>query len=266
MAGTSDSKRDKIARFGIGMKGVVYCIVGILALMTAFGYGGKKTGSTGVIDYIASMSFGNVLLFIVAVGLFAYSAWRLYQTFADEKNKGKDKTGLVWRFAFFLSGIFYGYVAYQAMTVIFQNEQATSGNSQEQAAQLVLTQPWGQVLLVLVAGIILFKAGYQIYKSYSGKYKKELDETKLSNKERNALVTAGKIGFLARGIVIGVVAYFFFKAAFFSSAQQAGGTKEAFQFLHSSLGSIGFGIIAAGLVAYGIYMLLKAKYREISIS
>lgn len=262
---SNDNKREKLARFGIGTKGVVYCIVGVLAIMTAFGYGGKKTGSTGVMEYISNMSFGNVLLFIVALGLVAYALWRFYQTFADEKNKGDDKVGLIWRGAFFLSGLFYGYVAYKAFEIIFTNKNPDS-NSQEQAASTILSQSWGQVLLVIVAALVLYKAAYQIYKAYSGKYRERLKETELSPKERDALVRGGQLGFTARGIVIGIVAYFFFQAAFSSNPNQAGGTRDAFQFLHSSLGDIGFAIIAAGLLAYGIYMLLKAKYRDISIS
>jgi hypothetical protein len=75
-------------------------------------------------------------------------------------------------------------------------------------------------------------------------------------------VNAGRVGYTARGIVVATLSFLMFKAAFTANSNKAGGTKDAFQFLQESFGTVIFAAIALGLVAYGIFMFVKAKQRK----
>jgi hypothetical protein len=140
-----------------------------------------------------------------------------------------------------------------------------SGKNEKIVAQL-LDQPYGQWLVGIVALIFLGKAIYQLYRAYSGKFKDKIKNTGLDQRIQDGLLTAGRIGYTARGLVIGVIAYLTFRAALTASSSASGGTKDAFGFLQDTFGTIVFGVIAAGLAAYGVFMFMKARYREMSLS
>ncbi|MBS0001224.1 MAG: DUF1206 domain-containing protein [Cyclobacteriaceae bacterium] len=262
-----DKKLEKFARFGIATKGFVYILIGGLAALAAFGAGGQKTGSSGVLEFIAGQPFGQILLVITALGLLGYLFWRFYQAFKDPENKGNDMKGLAKRAGYFFSGAFYGFLAFTAIQmVVGAGSGSGSGGGQETVVATLLSKTYGQVLVALLGGIFLIKAIHQFYQAYSENFKKKLRQSKLDEKARNLVYKSGKIGFTARGIVIGIISFLTFRAAFTANSSQAGGTDDAFSFIQSTFGSVVFLLIAVGLVAYGVFMFIKARYSEIHIS
>jgi ABC-type Na+ efflux pump permease subunit len=73
------------------------------------------------------------------------------------------------------------------------------------------------------------------------------------------------VGYTARGLVILVISYLTFVAAFTANSNSAGGTKDAFQFVQNEFGTIVLAVIAAGLFTYGFFMFVKSRYRSINI-
>jgi len=260
----NDKKKETLSRFGIGSKGVVYILVGGLSAMAAFGVGGKTTGSKGALQAFSDNTLGQILLVLITVGLLAYVFWRMYQTFADPEDKGSDFKGVFRRVGYFSSGLFYGFLAYSAIKMIFNAGGSSSGGKESLIATL-LNQDFGKYLVFAVALIFAGKAIWQAYRAYSGKFKDKIKETKLDEKVRGLLLKAGRFGYTSRGVVIAIIAFFTFKAGLTHSSEKAGGTKEAFQFLQNEGGTIWLGIIALGLIGYGLFMILKARYREMSL-
>ncbi len=62
---------ERLARFGYVAYGMVYVLVGVLALQAAFGGGGGATGQEGALRSILLAPLGRVLLCMVALGLLA---------------------------------------------------------------------------------------------------------------------------------------------------------------------------------------------------
>src|SRR5918997_6489379 len=78
-----------IARFGYAAKGVVYMVMGILAVLAAVeAGGGSTTDQNGAFQTIEEAPFGQVLLGVVAVGLMGYVLWRSIQAVADPDGEG----------------------------------------------------------------------------------------------------------------------------------------------------------------------------------
>ncbi|MGA9590924.1 MAG: DUF1206 domain-containing protein, partial [Salegentibacter sp.] len=78
----NNSKTGKIAKVrsaGFFTKGLVYFLIGALTFMAALGLGGDISSKDGVISFLLQLPLGKILVGIVALGLFAYSLWRLYQ-------------------------------------------------------------------------------------------------------------------------------------------------------------------------------------------
>ena len=74
-------------------------------------------------------------------------------------------------------------------------------------------------------------------------------------------MAAGKIGYVARGIVWLIIGWLFVKAALEANASKAGDTEDAFQFLATaSYGSYILGEFGMGLCFYGLFNLIRARY------
>lgn len=256
----STNKKDSLEKFaksGYFMKGVVYLLIGILATMTAFGLGGEVSGKTGIFQFILEQSFGRILLGLVAVGLFGYTAWRWTQAFiAPEKDKD-DTQNKFRRVGFFISGLSYGTFASFAAKMAIQGGSSSSGGGRTTVIAKILELPAGEVIIGLLALFILGKGFYDIWKGASNKHMKKISD--LGFKTKEAVRKAGQVGYISRGIVLLVAGYITGRAAIESNASKAGGTEGAFEFMFSSASAWMVGLVALSLALYGLFMIIKAK-------
>lgn len=260
-----DKKKENIARFGIATKGFVYVLIGGLTLMATFGGKNTKSSSSDALSYLSGSTIGMVLLAITAAGLVAYVLWRFYQAFVDPEDKGSDAKGIARRIGYFSSGTFYAFLAFTAIQVMLGSGGGSGGGKESLIASL-LNQSKGQILVALVATVFLSKALYQMFRAYSDKYQKKVKDQKLPDKAQKTVLLFGKLGYTARGIVIGVIAFLTYKAAFFSDSDKAGGTKEAFSFLQNEFGTIILAVVSLGLMMYGVFLVVKARHRDMTMT
>ena len=230
--------------------------------MAAFGYGGQKAGSGSALDFIAQQSFGQILLVLTALGLIGYVFWRWYQAFADPKNNGTDTKAIVKRLSYFGSGVFYGILAYSALQRALGN--GGSGSGSNSLFQKIFSSDYAMTFAIVIGIILAGKAIYEFYQAYSGKFREEVDEAGLDHKAQEVVIKSGKVGFTARGIVVGIMAFLMFRAAFSGNLQEVSKT-DAFSYLQNEFGTVVMGIIALGLLAYGVFMIIKAKYSSLAV-
>lgn len=259
---------ERLARFGYAAKGVVYVLVGILAFQAAFNWGGRVTGSRGAFRTIASQPFGNVLLFLVAIGLLGYVVWRFVEAFRDPEHNDSGFKAFGRRAAYFVSGLIYGSLAILALRISFSSPSASSGGGGSSATQgtaTLLSQPFGQWLVGLVGVAIVAYGFYCFYKAYSTKFRRRLKLAQMSAKEEKWSTRIGRFGLTAKGVVSVIIGYFFIQAARASSPSQARTTEGALQTIQQQpFGAWLMGIVALGLIAYGIHLGVQARYRRIS--
>jgi len=258
-------KKENLARFGIFTKGFVYVMIGVLTLVEALGSSGKKTGSSGVLDTLRSQPFGQVLLGITALGLLAFIYWRCYQAFLDPQGIGKNFKGIITRIGLFASAVFYLTLCFKATTMALQITYGSGGDSTSTIVSFILRQPYGQVVVIILASIFLGKAIYEFYRSFTGKFKENIKAAELKPKTEKTVLKTGYVGHFARGIVIGVISYLMYKAALNHNSSEAGGTEDAFSFLQNEFGNSVLAVIASGLLIYGLFMLIKARYKALGI-
>ena len=262
-----DKTAMKFARFGMFAKGTVYVILGVLTAMAAFNVGGgQTTGKSGALEFIYGQPFGKFLLALVAIGLLGYVVWRWIQAFKDPEGDASenDSKRTLKRIGYFISGLVYGFIAFEAGRMVFTGGSGGGGdNSQKQSiVAQILDWPGGQWIIGLVAVIFFAKAFYQFYRSLSGKFAKKIQDSELDRKVKQTLRKVGMVGYIARGIVIGIIGYFFLQAALQSNSEQVEGTKGAFQFISSmAAGPWLLGVVAIGLACYGVFMFVKARYQ-----
>lgn len=270
MNNDKNKQLERFARFGLAAKGAVYCLVGGLAVAAAFGAGGKTTGKKGAFSFVLEQPFGKVMLGIIAVGLLGYVAWRMIQAFQDPDHPNEhDTKNTLKRIGYGISGIAYGFLAYYALSLVFGWGSSSSGSGGESKREFfvakLLEQPFGQWLVGIVAAFFIGKGLHQIYKAVSGKFKKHLKSIGMGQKGLEAVDKIGKVGYIARGIVLGIIGYLFIKAALQANPSKADGTSGAFDFIQNSTsGPWLLGLIAAGLFCYGVFMFVMARYRRVN--
>ena len=256
-----------LARFGYAAKGVVYTIIGGLAALAAFTGGGRTTDSRGAFEEILSQSYGKLLLGAIAVGMAAYAIWRIVQAVKDTENKGSDAKGIARRIGYAAIGGIHIGLAYSAAQLIFGSGGRSRGDaaSKEWTATL-LAQPFGQWLVGAAGlGFIAFALS-QFYKAYTAKFREKLKTNEMDEKTQTFATRSGQAGLTARGVVFGIIGVFLILAALHSNAGEARGLSGALRALEQqSYGQWVLGIVALGLIAYGLYMLVMARYRRIII-
>ena len=261
-----------LARFGYAAKGVVYALVGILAVQAAFNWGGQVTGSQGAFETIANQPFGKVMLFLVAVGLVGYVIWRFVSAIFDPEHNEDGAKNVIRRLSYAISGLIYGSLAFAAFRIVFSGggssssggSSGSSGGSNQQTATL-LSQPFGRWLVGLVAAGAVAYGFFCIYRGVKIKFRKKLKMAEMSSTEQTWAVRIGRFGLISKGIVSVVVGYFFAQAARSSDASEARTTAGALQAIQQGpFGAVLMGIIALGMLAYGIHLMVQARYRRIS--
>jgi type IV secretory pathway VirB2 component (pilin) len=251
-----------IAKVGLTAKGVVYSLIGVLVFMAAFGlgrHGGKDVDKEKAFSFIESLPAGKWWLAIVALGLLCYVVWRFVQSSITNDNVSAASK-ISKKIRYILSGLVYLSLAFLAIKMVFRNESGDSKSKQD-IIDDIMQKDQGPLLIGIAALVIAAVGVYQIYYSFSEKYKKHVSLATVNTTTRDLLFQSGKIGYLARGIVWLIIAWLFGKAALHSNAAEAGDTGKAFQFLESaSYGSYLLGILGLGLLCYGIFNFIRARF------
>jgi hypothetical protein len=254
------------AKVGYLSKGIVYILVGSLTAMTAIGIGGEKASNTDAMLQINSLPGGGFLLILLGLGLAGYSLLRLIQAIRDTENEGKEAKGIGKRIAYAFSGLVYASFAFISFKIAIGQKNSSSGGSKEKMAVAELLQkPFGKWIAIAIGLVMIGNGLYQIMKAYKGSFMKDING--LPGDQYRTLKKAGRAGFTARGIVFSIIGFLFVKAAWYNNPSSAEGTEGAFTFLQTSpFGSYLLGIVALGLVCYGLFMFVQAKYSNININ
>lgn len=257
----------RLARFGYMTKGIVYGMIGVLAALAAFGPGGEMTGTSGALQSIAEMRFGEIVLWIIGIGLIGYILWDFIIAFKDPNNVGTDSKGLIIRIGHFISGVIYANLAFGAIKLASHTGNAGNGNAEKTVSAKLMEQPFG-VWLVGVVGVIII--GYGIYELYNGLKEKFMEEFKsyeMNDIEQKTARIAGKIGLVARGIVLSMVGYFFIRTAYTNNPDESRGLGGALtELANQPFGKFLLAIVAIGLILYGIYQIIRGRYQRMNLN
>lgn len=256
----------RLGRAGLVAKGVLYLTIAVLALQVAIGGGaqGETVGQQGALRNLAGQPFGTVLLALLALGLAGYALWRLSQAWLDSSGESGAKA-LAVRAGFFARGVFYGALCVLTVRLLLGSGQAQQGGGGEQEATArLLGLPFGQALVVL-AGLVVIGIGlYQGYEGLTKRFKENLQTARMSAGENRWATRLGVLGLCARGVVFTLIGVFLVRAALTFDPQQAVGLDGALAALATTAaGPWLLGVVAAGLLAYGVYCFALARYGRI---
>jgi hypothetical protein len=258
----------RIARVGIVARAVVYIAIGLFATAAAFHLGGAITDTGGVFYFLLHQSLGRILLGALAVGLGAYTIWLFAQVFLDPYENGTSIMGLVNRFGQLLTGLAQLAVAVEGGRLALGLPSALSGGvaSSDADERLVaegLQVPFGVQLVGLVGIILVILAVIQMYRGLLGDVRRDWRLEGLGGNGHWA-IRVGRFGLAARALVLGVSGVLVLQAARDYDPSRAGGLREVLRILGRQYASGWLlGLVALGLVAFGIFGLVEARHRTI---
>jgi uncharacterized membrane protein YidH (DUF202 family) len=249
-------------RVGLACYGVTHLLIAWLALQVAFGGGGgEQANQKGAFQELADNTFGKVMLWIIVVGFVAVGLWRLSLAiwgyrYVSDKTKQLRKRGA----AAFKVAVFGTLAVLAARTAI---GSGGGGNGQQKATAGVLGLPGGQWIVGAVGLGIIIAGGNKIYAGWKKKFEDDMDMPS-DQKTRQAVERTGQIGFIAKGVSIGVIGILVVIAAIQFDPAKASGLDAALRSLtQTPLGPWLLVIVALGLAAYGVFCWFDAKYHRV---
>jgi len=251
------------ARVGYAAKALLYTVVGVLALQSALGNGGETTGSRGALTTLVRQDFGALILVVIAAGLFGYAAWRIIEAILDPEHRGTSAKGLALRTSFAVRGIVHAALGLQAVRLATGTARGR-GHAVEAWTARLLDAPFGRWLVVGVGLAVGGYGIYQLYRAWVAKLSRQLDLASLSREAGLWLLHVCRCGIAARGVVFGICGWYLVRAGVAHDATAAADTGEALGVIaHQRFGDVLLAIVAVGLIAYGAYEIVQARYRVI---
>jgi hypothetical protein len=253
-----------LGRIGLVAKGLSYALVGFLALEVALGKGGRATSRQGALATIAGHSWGKLLLIALAIGFAAYALWRLAETIWPSGDDGFFKRSAK-RIGTLVRAAIYAGLTYSALKIAFGSGGGQSQNAKaHRATAHVLSWNHGTWIVGVAGGCLVAAGLYNAYRGLTKKFTKRWDTASMGATVLRWGERVGLAGLVARAIVFCLIGAFAIKAAVDYNPRDAIGLDGALQKLaHESYGSWLLGLTAAGLIAYALFCLVEARYREV---
>lgn len=255
---------DRLARLGLAARGVVYVLIGLLAVQVALGHSRKQTNQNGALRTVAEQPFGTVLLWLLAVGFAGYALWRFLEVVYGEVG-GDD--GIGGRLKSLVRGLAYASLAVTTITLVTGAGRAKGGSAgQSQTLTARAMSHTGGRLLVGAVGVALLVVGVAlVVEGVKKKFLKYLKRAEMTATTRSVVEKLGVIGTASRGLVFALSGYFVVSAAVTFDPKKARGLDGALKSLVTTpLGPWLLIAVALGLIAFGAYGLAEAKYRRTS--
>ncbi len=248
---------ETIARIGYAVRGVLYILIGLLALRLVIGRATQAATPQGAIATIAQQPAGHALLWIVFIGLLAYALWCFIQFLVNPMHK----PGLGSRIWNLVNAIGYAFLAWTAYGFLSGNPSAGAGTGQSKFLAQIMVLPAGRFLVGLIAVIVFIVGIGLMMRGIRGTFEREFNHYALTRDEARIARDTGRLGTFAQGLVLAIIGVLIFFAAYTSNASQPVGLNSVFTTLmQHPYGAVVVVIIGLGLIAFGIYSLMAAAW------
>ena len=254
---------EALERLGYVVRGVVYGVMGYLALGLALSRSGAATDPAGSVAMLGASPFGRPLLVAVVIGLGAYSVWGFVRAIFDPWRRGSDPTGIAQRLGYAWSGFAYASLTLFALNLLAGGGTTTADTTQS-AVRSILTLPAGR-LLAIATGVVTIGVGIgQFAEADSAQLQKGVKQWEMSPVAKRLVLWLGRLGMFSRGVTFTLVGWFVLQAGLHRDPSGAHGYRGAFIFLLSQpYGHLFLAVVALGFVALGLHSLALARWARL---
>jgi hypothetical protein len=249
-----------LARAGLTARGVIYILVGWVAVLVALGHSSREADQQGALQLLAGKPYGVVSLWLLGIGFAAYALWRLSEAAFGVTG---ERPGAGPRLKSLGRAIIYAGLSYLTFTVIAGTARSQSGRQQDITAT-AMQHTTGRVLVGVVGLVVVVCGIALIVEGVRKKFMKQLQITRMNARLRRVVELLGMIGSIARGVVFALAGALVIDAAVTHKASESGGIDKALLTLRDQpFGEFLMLVAALGLVVFGVYGLCEARWRKV---
>jgi Domain of Unknown Function (DUF1206) len=261
----ADSASLKIAaRAGFVARGVIYLLIGIIALQIALGHGGQADRG-GALAQIAAKSYGTFLLWLLVVGFAGLALWRFSEAAFGAVGPDGHEAGE--RLKSLARGLLYSFFFVSTLQLVIGTSSSATANGNSQSKALtarIMTHGGGRLLIGLVGLVVLAIGVLLAREGWTKEFLKRMNFGGAPAGTRSLVEKLGVIGGVARGAVTALAGVFLIIAAARFSPSKAEGIDGALRaFAHTPVGPVLLILVALGLVAFGLFSWCEARWRAV---
>lgn len=241
----------RLARGGYAVSGVLHLVLGWIVVQTAFGGSGEQANQSGALATLASEPGGRLLLWVAVVALVALAAWQALDAVMGDDTGDRLKA----------AGKAVVYLALGVLALRFAAGGGGGSGGQEESLTATAMQNGAGRFLVGVVGVVIVVVGVvHVVKGWTATFREDLEQPG-GGAVGTAVVVLGRVGYIAKGVALGVLGGLVVAAAVTADPSKAGGLDDAF----ATIGSQPFGAVllvltGLGFAAYGVYSFARARY------
>lgn len=249
-----------LARAGLTARGIIYILIGWVAVLVALGHGSHEADQQGALQLLAGKPYGSASLWLLGIGFAAYALWRLSEAAYGVAGEGN---GAGPRLKSLARAAIYAGFAYLTFKVI-SGTQGSQSRQQQDVTAKVMQHPGGRWLVGIVGVIVVIIGLVLISEGIRRKFMKYLLTSQMSPRTRRIVRMLGTIGTIARGVVVALVGILVIDAAISHNPATSGGIDKALLTLRNQpAGPVLLVLVALGLVIFGLYGLCEARWRRV---
>jgi hypothetical protein len=250
-----------LARAGLAARGVLYILIGLVAILVALGQSSQEADQKGALQLLAGQPYGLAALWLLGIGFAGYALWRLSEAAFGVTGEGN---GAGARVKSLVRALIYAFFAYLTFQIIAGTGGGSQTKKQQDLTATVMHHPGGQWLVglaglaIVIAGLVLVVEGLR------RKFLKYLQLSQMSPRTRRIVEWLGTIGTAARGAVFALAGVLVIDAAVTYQPAKAGGIDKALLTLRNQpFGEFLLILAALGLIIFGVYGLCEARWRKV---
>lgn len=245
--------------YGCVSTGIIYVGIGIIAILSFLKIKQGGADESSMLEFLNHYLAGKIGIWIILLGTVSYIVWRIYETIKDPYNYGKEAKGIAKRSGIALSTIADAFIAFSAIQVLLGTgniQEDGEPEGQRQLVSLIMGETWGDLFIISIGVIIILTAIIQFLYGITQGYKERLDISHFGSWNKSLIHFLAWGGYLARGIILGIIGFFLIKAGILENAEYVVNTDKAFDFIGDHVGHIYFILVAVGTLSYGLFMFV----------
>lgn len=255
---------DRAVRVGLVAYGTVYVVIGWLAVQLALGDRQGEASTSGAVRELAQQPFGEVLVWLVAIGMFLLVLWRAFEAVAGHRDE-EGATRLRKRLTSAGKAIVYAVIGVSAARIATGSGGGSGGgggkSSEETLTARLMNLPLGQAIVFLVGLVIVGYGGWLVVRAWTDKLAEDLSAQGRSGDTGTAYLWLGRVGHVAKGVAFGIVGGLFCYAAATHDAKKSGGLDEALkEVLEQPFGPVLLVLVGVGIGCYGLFTFAQARH------
>ena len=248
--------------YGCLSTGLIYCGIGIIAILSFMKIKDGGADESSLLAYLNESFIGKIIFWLIILGTICYVIWRIVESIKDPYAYGHDAKGIARRIGIAMSTIPDALITLTGIQIML----GTSGIRVDgqpvqlrQTASSMLDETWGEWAVISIGVVTILTALVQFFYGVSKGYKERLDIAHFSKRMKTITHVLAGAGYFSRGVIVGIIGFFFMKAGILDSPEYIVNTDKAVDFIGDHVGHFFFILLSAGTISYGVFMFIQGS-------